>query len=197
MPKTLILLFHPNLSQSRANRALTDAAATIPGVESVDMVQRYPTGVIDTDVEVARLLNADRIVLQFPVQWYSTPALLKSWQDGVLTRMFYVKYEMEGAKLAGKPLMVAATAGNIEEAYSSTGENLFPLTDLLRPLQATANRCGLHWSPPFLVYRANKLSDEALSVSAQRYAGRLRSWITGAGVGAASRSDGQTAAIWG
>ena len=55
---------------------------------------------------------AERIVLQFPVQWYSTPPLLKSWQDAVLTRMMYLAPETEGRLLAGKPLMVAATAGN-------------------------------------------------------------------------------------
>lgn len=197
MPKTLILLFHPDLSRSKANRALVDAAATVPGVEIVDMYRQYPAGPINVDAEVARLLTANRLVLQFPVQWYSTPALLKSWQDTVLTRMFYLAYDAEGAKLAGVPLMVTATAGNLEEAYSSTGENLFPLTELLRPLQATANRCGLPWSPPFLVYRANKQTDAGLQIVAQRYEGRLRSWINGAGVGPALGSDGQTAALWG
>lgn len=34
--------------------------------------------------EAARLLTADRIVLQFPVQWYSMPPQLKAWQDAVL-----------------------------------------------------------------------------------------------------------------
>lgn len=197
MSKTLILLFHPDMSRSRANTALSAAAWGVPGVELVDMYGLYPSGAIDADAEVARLLSADRIVLQFPVQWYSTPALLKAWQDAVLTRMFYIRYEQEGKLLEGVPLLVAATAGNLAEAYSSTGENLFPLTDLLRPLQATANRCGLPWSPPFLVYRANKLAPEALAVAAQRYANRLKSWREGAGIGDTPTPDGEISAIWG
>lgn len=32
----------------------------------------------------------------FLIQWYSTPPLLKAWQDAVLTRMYYIAYESEG-----------------------------------------------------------------------------------------------------
>ena len=91
----------------------------------------YPAGVVDPDREVARLLAADRIVLQFPIYWYSTPPLLKAWQDAVLTRMYYVAYEAEGRRLEGTPILVAATAGNQLEAYSPTRRNLFTLEALL------------------------------------------------------------------
>lgn len=173
MAHTLILLFHPEFSRSRANRALVDAARMRPDTEVVDMQALYPDGWIDTDREVARLIAAEQIVLQFPVQWYSTPPLLKSWQDAVLTRMFYLAYETEGAKLADKPLLVAATAGNVQQAYAATGANLFPLRDLLKPLQATANRCGLCWAEPFLVYDAHKADEEALRAAAEHYAARI------------------------
>ncbi|SFI65103.1 Putative NADPH-quinone reductase (modulator of drug activity B) [Bosea sp. OK403] len=173
MPKTLILLFHPHLERSRANKALCEAAHGLPDVEIVDMQALYPDGRIDTDAEVHRLIAADRIVFQFPLQWYSTPPLLKSWQDAVLTRMFYIAYEAEGAKLAGKPLLVVATAGNAPDAYAPDGANLFPLHDLLKPLRATAHRCGLAWAEPFLIYNAHKADDEALQAAAEHYVVRL------------------------
>ncbi|MBF2930826.1 flavodoxin family protein, partial [Pseudomonas aeruginosa] len=91
---------------------------SLPGVEVVDMQALYPGDLDmfrDGEREAARLLAADRIVLQFPIQWYSTPALLKAWQDAVLTRIFYVAYETEGRLLEGTPLMVAATAGNVHD----------------------------------------------------------------------------------
>ena len=174
MSQTLILLFHPHFESSRASRAMLDAASRLPGVAIADLHALYPDGRIDTDAEVARLLGADRLVLQFPIQWYSTPPLLKAWQDAVLTRMFYLAYEAEGARLAGKPLLVAATAGNVEAAYAPTGTNLFPLTELLRPLQATAHRCGLAWAEPFLVYDARRADQEALAAAGDYYASRLR-----------------------
>ena len=173
MTKTLILLFHPHFEDSRANRALTDAARTVTGAEVVDMRALYPDGRIDTDREVARLLEAGRIVFQFPVQWYSTPPLLKAWQDAVLTRMFYTACDTEGARLAGKPLLVVATAGNVPEAYTPQGANLFPLRDLLKPLQATANRCGLAWAEPLLIYNAHKADEEALQAAGEHYVARL------------------------
>ncbi|KFC73364.1 putative NADPH-quinone reductase (Modulator of drug activity B) [Bosea sp. LC85] len=173
MPNTLILLFHSDYAASNANRALCKAVAELPGISVVDMQALYSDGVIDVDAEVARLLAADRIVLQFPVQWYSTPPLLKTWQDAVLTRMFYLAYEDEGRLLAGKPVLIAATAGNVPEAYTPTGQNRFSLRDLLRPLEATAHRCGLAWQEPFLIYGARKADAETLRLAGEHYAGRI------------------------
>lgn len=174
MAKTLVLLSHPGYGQSRANRALANAASALPGVEVAHLEGLYPGGDIDVDAEVARLIAAERVVLQFPVQWYSTPPLLKAWQDAVLSRMFYVNPESEGRLIAGRPALVAATAGNRPSAYAPDGVNLFPLAELLRPLHATANRCGLRWQEPFLVYEAKSASDDALRDAAGRYAARLR-----------------------
>jgi putative NADPH-quinone reductase len=181
MSKTLILLFHPDLGRSRANAALAGAASRLPGVEVADIHSLYPDGRIDADREVARLLSADRIVLQFPVQWYSTPPLLKAWQDAVLTRMYYLAYEVEGRLLEGKPMLVVATAGNVPEAYAPDGANKFTIAELLRPLEATAHRCGLPWQPPFLVYRANKLDDLSLRAAARDYTAILEGWSEATG----------------
>lgn len=180
MTKTLILLFHPDLTRSSANATMARAAAALPGVEVVDMTAACPEGLDlfrDGEREAARLLAADRIVLQFPVQWYATPPLLKAWQDAVLTRMFYLAYEAEGRRLEGTPLMIAATAGNTRESYGPGGRNLLPLTELLAPLRATAHRCGLGWGNPFLLYRADKLSPEELDAAAAEYATALVRWI--------------------
>lgn len=173
---TLVLLFHPAPDRSVTNAALAAAAAALDGVTVVDMQALYPDGAVDVDREVARLLGAERIVLQFPVQWYATPPLLKAWQDAVLTRMYYLAYEREGRLLEGTPLLVAATAGNVAAAYRPGGANLMPLAELLAPLRATANRCGLPWSEPHLVYRAGKMSPGELAIAAAGYARHLSSW---------------------
>ncbi|MBC2885467.1 NAD(P)H-dependent oxidoreductase [Ochrobactrum sp. CM-21-5] len=180
MTKTLILLFHPDLSRSRANAALAHAAGALPGVEIIDMQAGFPNGfdlMGDAAHEAARLLTADRIVLQFPVQWYSTPPLMKAWQDAVLTRMFYLEYEAEGRHLEGTPVMVAATVGNTPEAYTPGGRNMFPMSAILTPIRATAHRCGLAWGDPFIIYRADKLSPDELEAAAERYVAALSRWI--------------------
>jgi putative NADPH-quinone reductase len=121
-------------------------------------------------------LAAERLVLQFPVQWYSTPPLLKAWQDTVLTRMYYVRSDEEGERLRDLPVLVAATAGNDPSAYAADGINLFPLEELLKPLRSTANRCFWRWSKPFLIYRANKASEGELEQAGREYARHLADW---------------------
>jgi putative NADPH-quinone reductase len=179
--QTLILLFHPDTERSKANTALRSAALTVPGTRMVDIQARYPGGVIDmhTDgaAEARGLLDADRIVLQFPIQWYSTPALLKAWQDAVLTRMYYIHADTEGDKLVGTPLMVAATAGNTPAAYGRGGANHFTMDELMAPLKATTLRCGLPWHPPHLVFRADRLEPAELAAAADAYVVALKDFI--------------------
>jgi len=173
MSKTLILVAHPQFEASRANKALVSAVWWRPDVEVIDLYGTSPDSRIDVERQVGLLLAADRIVLQFPMQWYSTPPLLKEWQDQVLTRMMYLAYEREGRQLQGKPLLVAVTAGAPEQAYKTEGSNRFTVSELLRPLEATAHRCGLQWQEPFVVYDARDASAEALAAAGERYAARL------------------------
>lgn len=180
MSKTLVLLFHPNFSRSKANAALASAVADMSNTELVDMYAAYPGGIDmlrDGQAEAARLLAVDHVVLQFPVQWYSTPPLLKAWQDAVLTRMFYLAYENEGRHLEGTQLMIAATAGNTRDAYQPGGRNMFPMNELFAPLRATAHRCGLLWGKPFVLYRADRLTPAELEIAATDYTDALRDWI--------------------
>ncbi len=178
MSKTLILLFHPDIARSSANAALSSAASRIEDVDVFDVQRAYPNGEIDTDAEVHRLLYAERIVLQYPMQWYATPPILKAWLDAVLTRLFYINYESEGRRLAGTPIMVSVTAGNTPDAYSEVGRNMFTMLELLAPMRATAHRCNLAWHRPFIVYRANQLSPSELKVEGLRYTKVLKSWIS-------------------
>lgn len=179
MTQTLILLFHPDLSRSRANAALARAAEAVPGTEVVDMQARFPAGLDmarDGRAEAARLIDARQIVLQFPLHWYTPPPLLQSWQAAVLTRMMYLLPDTEGAALAGKRLMVAVTTGGKADTYRDGGRNLFPIPEILVPLRATANRCGLAWSRHFVLHDADNLSEEQLEAAARRYAANLVVW---------------------
>lgn len=179
MAKSLILFFHPDPSRSRANAALARAAEAMPGTEVVDMQARFPAGLDmtrDGAIEAARLISAERIVLQFPLHWYAPPPLVQSWQAAVLTRMMYVLPETEGACLAGKPLKLAVTTGGAADAYRNGGRNLFPIPEMLAPMRATANRCGFVWSPPFVLHDADNLSAEQLETAARNYAADLTAW---------------------
>jgi putative NADPH-quinone reductase len=173
MQSILILSAHPDLAASRANKALLEAARALPGVAVHDLHAAYPDGRIDAAGEARRLLDGGDLVLQFPLQWYSVPSLLKDWLDAVLTRMFYLEPEAEGSRLRGRKLTVAVTVGAPAQAYSAEGRNGATMAELLRPLEAVAHRCGLQWQPPFVVYDARDASDAQLEEEARRYAARL------------------------
>lgn len=181
MSKTLILMFHPHPEKSVANAALARAAVEVEDVEVVDMAALFPDRRIDlmTDgaVEAQRLLGADRVVFQFPVQWYSVPSLMKDWIDAVFTRMFYVFAETEGDRLGGTPLMLAATAGNTPENYQAAGKIAISLEDIFTPLRATAIRAGMPWHPPHILYYANALDEAQLAAAGADYRAALRAFI--------------------
>jgi Kef-type K+ transport system membrane component KefB/NAD(P)H-dependent FMN reductase len=97
----------------------------------VDLYAEYPDYRIDIDREQQRLREHDVIMFLFPLFWYSTPAILKEWQDLVLEHGF--AYGSEGTALAGKFFIVACSAGGPAAAYEPEGYNHFTLRELLRP----------------------------------------------------------------
>ncbi|HTR17132.1 MAG TPA: NAD(P)H-dependent oxidoreductase [Acetobacteraceae bacterium] len=175
MPDKRILLVyaHRNRDASRINRALLEAAAVLPAVTIHDLTKVYPDGKIDVVREQSLLLEHDIIVLQFPFYWYSSPAILKEWQDAVLEWGF--AYGSGGDKLHGKQLMIATSAGGPAEMYQSGGLNQFTMSELLRPFQAMANLTGMRWLPVFSLHGTRVMDDALLSWEADRYVTRLAS----------------------
>jgi len=147
---TLVLLSHPTLARSRANARLVEAVRGLPGVEVRHLEALYPDGRIDVASEQAAAARADRIVFQFPLYWYSTPPMLKRWQDDVLA--FGWSYGPGGTALKGKTLQAVLTAGGPDDSYAFGGYNQFPLRELLRPLEATAHLMGMSFAEPLVLY---------------------------------------------
>ena len=148
--RTLVLVSHPTLDRSKANARLTAAIRDLPGVEVRHLEAIYPDSTIDVAAEQAAVLSADRIVFQFPFYWYSTPPMLKRWQDDVL--VFGWAYGPGGTKLAGKTLQLVLTAGGPESVYRHGGYNLYPVRELLRPLEVTAHLIGMTLAEPLVLY---------------------------------------------
>lgn len=153
-----MLFAHPGQRYSKANLRLAKAARSVDGVTFVDLYAEYPRFKIDVRKEQQRLLDHDVIVFQFPLFWYSTPALLKEWQDLVLEYGF--AYGEGGDRIAGKLFWPVVTAGGPQEYYREGGRNNFSLRELLRPLEQTANLCGLQYAPPYALFAALKTEGE-------------------------------------
>ena len=87
------------------NAALSSALDGAEDVTVRDMYSLYPDFQINVAEGQQLAAEADRIVLQFPMYWYSSPALLKQWEDAVLTYAW--AYGSTGTALHGKDLLVA------------------------------------------------------------------------------------------
>jgi glutathione-regulated potassium-efflux system ancillary protein KefG len=191
LSRTLVLLAHPTLASSRVNTALVDAVRNLPGVTVRDLAAVRGEAGFDASVEQALLLEHDRIVLQFPWYWYSVPGILKEWMDQVLTYGF--AYGSNGDKLHGKTLQVVTSTGGPGESYQPGGYNRFTMTELMRPLDATAHLCGMPLAEPLVVHGVHGVDDAAL----EGYAAAYRSLLAGEGAGALRESACGPCAGWG
>lgn len=162
--KTVINLFHPSYDQSRVNKALAQAAAG-DGFEVRNLYDLYPDFQIDVAKEQQVLKNADRIVLQFPIRWYSSPALLKQWEDDVLTHGW--AYGSEGNALHGKELAIAITVG--ADNYGRDDFAKYTVNELLRPFQATSRLIGTKYLRPFKVMGSSFIKDDDLQKAVKNY----------------------------
>jgi len=169
MQRILILLAHPSLERSEVNQPMADAARGLDGVTLLDLYAEYPDGQIDIDREQQRLLAHDVIVFQHPLYWYSTPAILKHWQDLVLEHGF--AYGTEGTALHGKRFFNTLTAGGAEAAYRAEGYNHFTIRELLHPLEQMASLCGMIYLSPFCLFGARTAVEEG------RVAQHVNDWL--------------------
>lgn len=172
MAQVLIYYAHPGHRFSRVNSRMKQVAERVSDVTFADLYAEYPRFDINTEREQQRLRDHDVIVFQFPVFWYSSPALIKEWQDLVLEHGF--AYGAGGEALYGKRMLLAVTTGGPEEAYSEDGYQHFNLRTFLTPFEQTAMLCGMSFETPYVFYAALK---RAGSDAAEEHARSYRTLI--------------------
>jgi NAD(P)H dehydrogenase (quinone) len=134
----------------------------------------FETGTQSADImaEQTKLFEADALILQFPMWWFSMPAILKGWIDRVYAyglaygvgehsdRRWGDRYG-EGT-FKGKRAMLIVTAGGWAEHYSDRGVN-GRMDDLLFPINhGVLYYPGFTVLPSYVIYRTGKMD-------AQRY----------------------------
>lgn len=150
---------------------------------SLDSKHAYAHGVQSPDIaaEQDKLRWADVVILQFPLWWFSMPAILKGWVDRVYAYGFaygvgehsdqrWGERYGQGA-MAGKRAMLVVTTGGWESHYSARGIN-GPIDDVLFPIQhGVLHYPGFDVLPPFVVYRTSRM-DAARFAEVQAALGR-------------------------
>ncbi|MBU0480163.1 MAG: NAD(P)H-dependent oxidoreductase [Proteobacteria bacterium] len=181
MKKTLVIFAHPDVEHgSIANRIILSHLSKMAGVEIRDLHKMYPDFKIDRQKEQKALLGADLIIFQFPFYWYSTPGILKQWQDEVLTYGF--AYGSAGNKLDCKEFVVSTTIGGPAESYCSEGFNNFTVDELLKPLEQMANLAGMKFNRPIISHNMIYIPDvynkaDEVAARAEEHAKKLVAFI--------------------
>lgn len=149
--QTLLLFSHTYWADSKVNKALLESAKTLKDITIHNINTAYPDGKINIESEITFLKKADKIVLQFPLFWFSIPALLKTWQDEVLT---YIHYGENPKLLSNKKLSIITTAGGDEKSYD--GHHGYTIDALLLPVyHAFSYSCCEVNNKAYCIYKAN------------------------------------------
>ncbi|NUP87978.1 MAG: NAD(P)H-dependent oxidoreductase [Burkholderiaceae bacterium] len=155
-----------------------DDTARQPGARfdpSLDSRKALENGTQSADIahEQDKLRWADAVILQFPLWWFSMPAILKGWMERVYACGFAYgvgehsdthwgdRYG-EGT-LAGKRAMLMVTAGGWASHYGPRGIN-GPIDDILFPIQhGILYYPGFDVLPPHVIYRTSRIDEAGFS----------------------------------
>jgi NAD(P)H dehydrogenase (quinone) len=152
--------------------------------------EAFAAGTLTNDVkaEQEKLLWADVLILQFPLWWYTMPAILKGWVDRVYAYGFAYGVGEHSDRhwgdrfgegtFAGKRAMLIVTTGGWEEHYAPRGIN-GPIDDLLFPINhGILYYPGYDVLPPFVAYRVDRLDETGFDLMADRLRERMRTLAT-------------------
>ncbi len=165
--RTLIVYAHSAPHRSHINQRMIDAARELPDVTVRDLYETYPDFNIDIAREQALLSQADLVVFQHPVQWYSMPSLLKEWVDVVFEPGW--AYGNGGTALQGKDFWLAVSTGSASTSYVPDGYHGYPFDAFLPPIRQTVALCGMRWLPPHILYGAHDADDATVVDHIERY----------------------------
>ncbi|MCX2708195.1 MULTISPECIES: NAD(P)H-dependent oxidoreductase [Pseudomonas] len=135
------------------------------------------TGTICFEVaqEQAKVRDVDLVIFQFPVWWFSMPAILKGWVDRVFSKGFAYssgrKYDT--GLLKGKRAMLSITTGTADTLYSPSGID-GDLHHVLWPIHnGILAYTGFAVLPPFAAWMPAQVTPEEREEYLQSYAQRL------------------------
>ncbi|CAI2639555.1 Glutathione-regulated potassium-efflux system ancillary protein KefG [Apilactobacillus kunkeei] len=155
--KTLVLVSHPEYDNSMTEAFLKQCQSDIENVDWVVLDKIQDNFSFDKEQEQKRLAQYDRILFQFPMYWYSAPALMKKYEDDIFTKNF-IAFEQEGW-LQGKEMGIITTLGDPIKDYQVGGREGFSISELLKPYQAIAQRAQMKFLKPFIISQFAYMTD--------------------------------------
>jgi NAD(P)H dehydrogenase (quinone) len=147
-------------------------------VYALEQRHGYASRTLAPDImgELDKLQWADLVVFNFPIYWFSMPAILKGWFDRVLVSgLCYggMRFYDRGG-LLGKRALLAVTIGGQPHMLTDGGIH-GELMDMLRPiLRGALAYTGMTVLPPYVAYHVPYISLEDRSAILGQYRQYLR-----------------------
>lgn len=144
-----------------------------------EQVKAFAEGRLAEDIaaEQAKLAWCDLVILQFPLWWFSVPAVLKGWFDRVLTPGFaYGGGRLfEAGPLRGRKALVSVTTGGLPELFAHNGR-YGNIENMLHHVHyGTLAFCGFEVLPPFVAHAPARISQDARTALLGEFRHRLQS----------------------
>jgi NAD(P)H dehydrogenase (quinone) len=130
----------------------------------------------DIEAEVAKIEWCDLMIWQFPLWWFSLPAVLKGWVDRVFAmgRVYGGGRIYEKGVFRGKRAMLSLTTGGPETSYLPDGFN-GDMAGVLRPIhRGILQFVGFDVLAPQVVYGPARMTDEERHARIDAWVARLR-----------------------
>lgn len=131
--------------------------------------------------EQEKLVWADLVIFQFPLWWFSMPAILKGWMDRILA----VGFAYGGGRLydtgvfKGKKAMLVITTGAPSSVFTPTGMALAYPSKILFPIHhGTLYYVGMSILQPFIAWQPARIGPQGREQYLEDYKKRLLSLET-------------------
>jgi NAD(P)H dehydrogenase (quinone) len=136
--------------------------------------------VLEVKTEMDKVIWADFLLFQFPLWWFSFPAIMKGWIDRVFAMGFSyeIRRNFESGIFRGKRAMLALTTGSPSMLFRSDGK-LGSIEDILHHIHWGMLRyVGMDVLPPFVAFGAARATPEQRAAYLEAYKERLRTLET-------------------
>jgi NAD(P)H dehydrogenase (quinone) len=164
------------------NPVLTPRDYNQPTIENQENIQDQQDELREDDtlaedilIEQEKLKWCDFLILQFPLWWFSMPAIMKGWVDRVFAMDFaYTKGQWynEGM-LQGRKAMLSVTTGGAQHMFTNTGIH-GPIDDILFHIHhGMLYYVGFQVLPPFIVWQPGRFPDVERKKYIEEYRQRL------------------------
>jgi len=166
--------FHP--SSDRHNFTTVKDASFLKLAKEEYFATENDGFVEEIALEQEKLEWCDLLIWQFPLWWFSVPAILKGWTDRVFAagkvygagRIPYVS-----GKFKGKKALLSITTGSPEENYIDQGHD-GDINGILRPIhRGIFEYTGFSVLQPQLNYSVARISDQERQVMLKQWSDRL------------------------